>query len=151
MLRALLQPSIGSHAGRVDFQRSSSWEVMADCVFCKIVAGEIQEPFLYEDDSIMVLSSKRPLTAGHCLVVPKKHFENIFEADPSTLSRLMSVSQIMAQRALQVKGVEGVNVENANGRVAGQTVFHLHFHVIPRRKGDRIGVLTKRIATGMTR
>lgn len=121
---------------------------MPDCVFCRIARGEQEEQVVYEDADTIAFFSNRPLAKGHTLVVPKKHFVNLFDADPVSLEKATVVAQKVAQKMQTALGVEGVDLVNANGRVAGQGLFHFHLHVIPRRKGDgiKLGYKVKRVS-----
>ena len=107
---------------------------MKDCVFCKIVKGEIPCHKVYEDKVTFVFLDNRPVNKCHTLVVPKRHVENIFDAPPSLLKVLMSTIQKIA--IALGKSADGVNVFMNNGEAAGQVVFHLHYHLIPRWKDD---------------
>ena len=107
-----------------------------DCIFCKIVRGELPCTKVYEDDAVLAFLDIGPIIKGHTLVIPKEHFDPIMETPPHVLHRLIDVVREIA--AAQVAGLdaEGVNVTQANGSVAGQVVPHLHFHVIPRFASD---------------
>lgn len=107
---------------------------MQDCIFCKIIAGTLSSIKIYEDRFVVAFLDIAPITKGHTLVVPKKHCVNILDADTKTLSQTILVVQRIAQ-VLQ-KYADGVNIGQNTGRVAGQIVDHLHFHVIPRYKKD---------------
>ena len=109
---------------------------MIDCIFCKIIAGEIPCTKVYEDDKTFAFLDIAPNSAGHTLVVPKQHCTNLLDADEETLQATMQTVQKIAQ-ALS-KYSEGVNLVQNNNEAAGQIVFHLHFHVVPRTKGDNI-------------
>lgn len=109
---------------------------MNDCVFCKIAAGEIPSAKVYEDDDVLAFMDISPAAHGHVLVVPKAHFPNLLEADDEAVAKVMAVAKRVAQAQMKVLGADGVNVFQTNFPAAGQTVFHLHFHVIPRFDGD---------------
>ena len=103
-----------------------------DCIFCKIIAGEIPSNTIYEDDDFKVIMDIAPATKGHALVLPKNHFDNIYDIDPEVLGKAVKVAQKVIKHATEVLGCEGYNLLQNNGEVAGQTVFHFHMHLIPR-------------------
>ncbi len=109
---------------------------MSDCIFCKIVAGEIPSFKLYEDDDVFSFMDINPLHDGHCLIIPKAHYPNIFEAPGDVLAKLMPVVGRMARAVNAALAPDGINIMQANGEAAGQSVFHIHFHVLPRAMGD---------------
>lgn len=110
---------------------------MKDCVFCKIVSGEFPCYKIYEDDYTLAFLDIAGDCYGHTLVVPKKHCQNILDCDGETLARVTATVQKVARHFVRC-GFEGVNVLNANGACAEQSVFHLHVHVIPRAPQDGI-------------
>ena len=107
-----------------------------ECIFCKIIKGELNSDKVYEDDNFIGILDANPKTEGHTLVIPKKHYENILEM-PSSLSNELidAIKTISLDLINQGKG-EGVNVFTNVGEASGQVVFHLHIHIIPRKKGD---------------
>jgi histidine triad (HIT) family protein len=107
------------------------------CLFCKIVAGEIPATKVNEDEFTLAFMDINPATPGHLLVIPKQHVANVLDVDPTDLGAVMAMTQTMAQRVTDRLGAEGVTILNSCGEVAWQTVFHLHFHVIPRYSDDR--------------
>ena len=106
---------------------------MDDCIFCKIIKGEIPCMKIYEDEYTIVFMDIAKDVDGHMLVVPKKHVTNILDADEATLHHVMDTVKKVANHCVTDCGYEGVNMLNANNQCAGQTVFHLHIHLIPRR------------------
>lgn len=110
---------------------------MENCIFCKIIKGEIPCYKIYEDDLVMAFLDINPMTRGHTLIIPKEHKENIFELDNNLLGRIISVAKKIAEK-MKINGAEGVNLYHASGSSAEQTIFHFHLHVIPRNKGDSI-------------
>jgi histidine triad (HIT) family protein len=104
-------------------------------VFAKILRGEIPCHRVYEDDSTLAFMDVMPQADGHTLVIPKKASRNLLDADPETLRNLIGVVQRVAQAAREAFGAEGVLIQQFNETAAGQTVFHLHFHVLPRSIG----------------
>lgn len=113
----------------------------ADCIFCKIVSGDIPARKLYEDESVVSFMDVGPLSEGHVLVIPKRHYEFLHDCDADVLSKLGSVLPRIANAVIKATDADGYNVLCNNGKAAGQVVPHLHFHIIPRMKGD--GVFTE--------
>ncbi len=109
---------------------------MTDCIFCKIVNGEIPSYKVYEDDYSFAFLDIHPVHPGHTLVIPKKHYEDFLEADADTLATLSEITQKIAKAVTGGVGADGCNVTTNNGRAAGQVIFHLHWHIIPRFEGD---------------
>lgn len=107
-------------------------------IFAKILRGEIPAHKVYEDEDTLAFMDVMPQSAGHTLVVPKNPSRNIFDADAKTLSRLIPVVQKVAIAARKALNCDGVRVIQFNETVAGQTVFHLHFHVIPIYENVRL-------------
>ena len=106
------------------------------CVFCKIISGEIPCYKIYEDEETLAFLDIADDAFGHTLVIPKKHYENILDIDNRTLSKLMTVVKKISNHYVDNCGFTGVNVMNASGVDAQQSVFHLHFHIFPRKAGD---------------
>ena len=107
-----------------------------DCLFCKIVAGEIPSTRIYEDDRTVAFMDINPATRGHVLVVPREHSRDLLSIDPDDLTAVTLSAQRVAALAGERLGADGVNLLNSCGRAAWQTVFHFHVHVIPRYAGD---------------
>jgi histidine triad (HIT) family protein len=107
-----------------------------DCIFCKIVAGEIPSHKIDEDDKTLAFMDINPWTKGHSLVIPKEHSRNIYDADPDDLAASLATAQRLAQRMRDRLNCEGINIVQSSEPVAMQTVFHTHFHVIPRYSDD---------------
>ncbi|HEX3391535.1 MAG TPA: HIT family protein [Solirubrobacteraceae bacterium] len=108
----------------------------ADCIFCKIVAGELPATVVDEDEQTIAFMDINPATRGHALVVPRRHAVDLLEIDPAQLEAVSLAAQRLARRAKESLGADGVNVINSCGAAAWQTVFHFHLHVIPRYEGD---------------
>ncbi|KPF52638.1 MULTISPECIES: HIT family protein [Rhizobium/Agrobacterium group] len=104
-------------------------------IFAKILAGDIPSVKLYEDENTLAFMDVMPQAPGHLLVIPKKGSRNLLDADPEVLSTLMPVVQKLANAAKDAFDADGVYIAQFNEPAAGQTVFHLHFHVIPRHEG----------------
>ena len=107
-----------------------------DCLFCKIVAGEIPATIIAEDERTIAFMDINPATRGHALVIPRCHARDLHEIDAEDLKAVAATAQTVAARAVQRLGAAGVNLLNSNGSAAWQTVFHFHLHVIPRYDGD---------------
>lgn len=107
-----------------------------DCIFCKIIKGEIPSHKVYEDENVLAFLDVNPVSKGHTLVVPKKHVEDIHGTEDMTYmwEAIVKVTDAIDE-ALEP---EGFNIDQNNGEVAGQEVFHMHFHVTPRYTGDEI-------------
>lgn len=106
------------------------------CVFCSILAGEIPCFKLYEDDAVLAYLDINPFSEGHTLVIPKKHVTGLAAADDALLAEIMPRIRDIAGHVVRTLGADGFNLLQNNGEAAGQSVFHLHFHIIPRRKGE---------------
>mgnify|MGYP001004178420 CR=1 FL=1 len=111
-----------------------------DCVFCKIANGEIPSATLYEDEDFRVVLDIGPASFGHALVLPKKHFPNIYELPEDITSRAFVLAGKTAEALKQGLNADGMNILQNNGEQAGQSVFHFHIHVIPRYNGDQVGL-----------
>lgn len=109
---------------------------MTDCIFCKIVAGEIPATRICENDDVLAFMDIGPIVKGHVLVIPKAHHNPLSATPDDVLARVMAVVRIVAKALEEGLGADGVNVHQANGAAAGQVVPHLHFHVIPRFEND---------------
>jgi histidine triad (HIT) family protein len=107
-----------------------------DCLFCKIIAGEVPSQQLDEDERTYSFMDINPATRGHALVIPKAHAKNLLEIGPDDLSAVALAAQKLAKRMPERLGADGVNLINACGSAAWQTVFHFHIHVIPRYADD---------------
>jgi histidine triad (HIT) family protein len=107
-----------------------------DCLFCKIVAGEIPATIVAEDERTIAFMDINPATRGHALVVPRAHARDVHAIDTEDLKAVVAAAQQLAAKALERLGADGVNLLNSNGAAAWQTVFHFHMHVIPRYEDD---------------
>jgi histidine triad (HIT) family protein len=104
-------------------------------VFAKILRGDIPSHKIYEDDDVLVFMDVMPQAPGHTLIVPKAASRNLLDADPQVLSKLAPLTQRIARAVKEAYSADGVTVVQFNEAASGQTVFHLHFHVIPRHEG----------------
>ncbi|MBY4634175.1 HIT family protein [Streptococcus suis] len=105
---------------------------MSDCIFCKIISGEIPASKVYEDDQVLAFLDISQVTKGHTLVVPKKHYRNVLDMDEEAAATLFSVVPTIARQLKEKLGASGLNIVNNNEEAAGQTVFHTHIHLLPR-------------------
>ncbi|TSC77177.1 MAG: Hit-like protein involved in cell-cycle regulation [Parcubacteria group bacterium Gr01-1014_31] len=107
-----------------------------DCVFCKIIAGQIPCDKVYENGAVLAFLDIAPISRGHVLVVPKLHFQDLAATPAETVSAMMDALQVIAPAVLRVTHAPAFNVGINNGAAAGQIVMHTHFHLIPRIDGD---------------
>jgi histidine triad (HIT) family protein len=107
-----------------------------DCIFCKIVAGEIPAELVQEDESTIAFLDLNPWTRGHALVIPRDHTRNLYSAPAEALQACIAAAQPLALQMRERLGCAGVNLLNSCEPAAWQTVFHFHLHVIPRYEGD---------------
>ncbi|GFO84450.1 MULTISPECIES: HIT family protein [Anaerostipes] len=114
-----------------------------DCVFCKIVNGDIPSNTIYENSEFKVIMDISPATKGHVLVLPKEHFKDIYDIDAETAGKLFQLAAVVARALKEVLHCDGLNIIQNNGEIAGQTVFHFHMHLIPRYEGDDVTVKWK--------
>lgn len=106
-----------------------------DCIFCKIANGEIPSATLYEDEEFRVILDLGPASRGHGLILPKEHFDNLYELDDAYASKVMPLAKKLATAMTKAFAADGFNLVQNNGEVAGQTVCHFHMHLIPRYEG----------------
>lgn len=111
---------------------------MDNCIFCKIIAGEIPSAIIFEDEEFKAILDRFPGNIGHVLVLPKKHYSNIFDIDEDVAGRLFRLATKIAKNMKEVLGFEAMNVVQNNGSLAGQTVHHFHLHLIPRYENDKV-------------
>jgi histidine triad (HIT) family protein len=107
-----------------------------DCIFCKIVAGEIPSTRVHEDERTIAFMDINPGTRGHLLVIPREHATDLLEIPQEDLDACARTAKLLAERVKERLGADGVNLLNSCGQAAWQTVFHFHLHVIPRYAGD---------------
>ncbi len=113
---------------------------MSDCIFCKIANGEIPSATVFENEDCRVILDIAPAAKGHAIMLVKKHVANIIELDAETAGRIFSVVPKIAAAIKEITGCDGMNILQNNGTAAGQTVFHLHIHFIPRFENDTVNV-----------
>lgn len=111
---------------------------MNDCIFCKIINGELPSYKIYEDDKVYAFLDIACDCYGHTIVIPKKHCVNVMDCDDEYLSAVMLAVKKISNHYVNDCGFSGVNILNASGKSAQQSVFHLHMHIIPRKSGDNL-------------
>ncbi|MBU1178237.1 HIT family protein [Patescibacteria group bacterium] len=109
---------------------------MSDCIFCKIIKGEIPSSKVYEDDAVLAFLDIHPINYGHTLVIPKEHHETVVDLSDNLLQEVILQVKRIGQAVMAGLRVDGFNIGLNNGRAAGQEVDHVHFHVIPRLSND---------------
>ena len=107
-----------------------------DCLFCKIVAGDLPATVVDQDDKTISFMDINPATRGHALVIPRAHASDLMEIGEDDLAACVAAAQRLARRAKERLGADGINLLNSCGRAAWQTVFHFHVHVVPRYDDD---------------
>jgi histidine triad (HIT) family protein len=110
----------------------------ASCIFCRIVAGEAPAARLAESEEALAFLDLFPVAEGHALVIPRRHYENLFEATPETLPAVHLLARRVARAMRRALAPDGVMVFQLNGAAAGQTVFHYHVHLVPRAAGSEL-------------
>ncbi len=111
---------------------------MDNCIFCKIIAGEIPSSTLYEDENFKAIMDISPAAKGHVIILSKKHYANLFELEEDVASKVMTVATRIARAIKAELDCDGINLLQNNGEAAGQTVYHFHLHIIPRYINDKV-------------
>lgn len=109
---------------------------MNNCLFCRIIKGEIPSYKIYEDEHTYAFLDISNDANGHILVIPKNHSENILDCPEEDLNHVIYTIKLISKHLVEKCGFDGVNVLNASGKAAEQSVFHLHFHILPRKEND---------------
>ncbi len=109
---------------------------MNDCLFCKIISGAIPSAKIYEDDEVLAFLDIKPVNPGHALVIPKAHTDRLAEMTDDAAASLMRVVPYLSKAIMKAVGAEAFNLMCNNGDLAGQTIDHVHLHIIPRFDGD---------------
>lgn len=104
---------------------------MSECIFCQIIRKEVSSSIVYEDEQVIAFLSNHPVNEGHTLVVPKKHYENIYEIPDEEAGYLFKIAKKIAHAVRDAADAKGIRIVQNNGKVAGQVIFHLHVHIIP--------------------
>lgn len=116
-----------------------------NCIFCKILAGEIPSYKLYEDDDFTVILDAGPASRGHALIIPKEHYKNLYELPEDLAAKAFVLGKKLITELTRILGCDGYHLVQNNGAVAGQTVDHFHLHLIPRYEGDNAKVGWQRV------
>ncbi|MDX1370981.1 MAG: HIT family protein [Nitrososphaeraceae archaeon] len=111
-------------------------DIDKSCIFCSIIKGNIQGTIVYEDDNFLAIMDKYPITTGHTLVIPKKHYNTLLFMPPKEVGELYSLVSIIAKAVVSAISADGFNIGQNNGRSANQIIPHVHVHIIPRFKND---------------
>ena len=114
----------------------------SNCIFCKLANGVFPTNFIYEDEDFKVILDANPATKGHSLILPKKHFKNLLDADEEVLKKALPLAKKLSNKLIDVLKCDGVNILQNNNEAAGQAVFHLHIHLIPRYKEEKEHILS---------
>lgn len=115
-------------------------------IFAKILRGEIPSHKIYEDADTLAIMDVMPMADGHCLVIPKAGSRNLLDADPTVLAKVMATVQKVARAAVAAMGADGCQIRQYNETAAGQTVFHLHVHILPLKTGESLRPHTGQMA-----
>lgn len=108
------------------------------CIFCKIVRKQAPASLVYEDENVLAFLDIRPLSKGHTLVIPKQHYVTIFEVPEELVAQLHRIVKRVALAVKEATKADGISIIQQNGKAAGQEIFHLHVHVIPRFEGQKL-------------
>jgi histidine triad (HIT) family protein len=109
-----------------------------NCIFCKIVGKQAPASIVYEDDLVLAFMDIRPVSEGHTLVVPKQHYVDLFDIPKDVIAAVYTVAKPLAAAAKQATKADGISIIQQNGKAAGQDIFHLHVHIIPRFDGRKL-------------
>lgn len=112
--------------------------IKEDCIFCKIANGDIPSATVYEDNDFRVILDIAPAAKGHALILPKQHYDNIWELGEAEAAKIMALAAKVSKAQKAALSCDGINVLQNNGTAAGQSVFHFHMHLIPRYEGDGV-------------
>jgi histidine triad (HIT) family protein len=110
---------------------------MDECIFCKIVKGEIDSVKIWEDEDFFTFLDANPAREGHTLIIPKEHFNSLMDLDEETSEKCISAIKKVGKILMKKYNSDGFNVVLNNGESAGQIVNHAHFHILPRKEGDK--------------
>jgi histidine triad (HIT) family protein len=116
---------------------SRRFKPVGACIFCDVASGSAPASVVYEDNDVIAFMDINPVQEGHTLVIPKKHFVDIWDIEPGALAKVAEVTKRVAERMKEVMDAGGVNTFSASGKPAGQDIYHFHMHVIPLGAGER--------------
>lgn len=111
-------------------------KIKEDCIFCKIIKGEIPAYKIYEDKDLIAILDIAPINPGHILLIPKKHFQLLEELPDETLEKIILTAKKIIPKIKKIVKSDAVNFSLNDGKIAGQLIPHVHFHIMPRFKGD---------------
>lgn len=114
-----------------------------DCTFCKIINKTLPSKIIFEDEKVLALSPLEEVSKGHTLLIPKEHFNDIFDVDEDLFSHFAKVMKKLSKTLVEENMASGINILNASGKDAQQSVFHLHFHLVPRYQNDGLDMWIK--------
>jgi histidine triad (HIT) family protein len=117
--------------------------MQTNCIFCKIIAGEIPSATVYEDNDFKAIMDIGPAAKGHIIILPKKHSDELYDLDDDTAAKALLVARRLAKAMKEELKCDGINMLQNNGEASGQTVFHFHLHLIPRFFGDQVQMTWK--------
>jgi len=109
---------------------------MEECIFCKIIVGDVPSERVYQDDDIVAFLDISPVTKGHVLVVPRQHYKDVYDIPEELLGKMVAVLKKIASSVVEAAGADGFNIGMNNGEASGQVIFHAHMHLIPRSNYD---------------
>jgi len=109
-----------------------------NCIFCEIAAGKAPVEIIYEDENVLSFLDIKPLNIGHTLVIPKRHYENYLDLPADELRNITLISQKIAAKIVKAFEPDGFNIIVNSGKAAGQSIFHFHYHIIPRYSDDKV-------------
>lgn len=110
----------------------------SSCIFCKIVNKQAPASIIYEDENVLAFMDIRPLNEGHTLIIPKEHYVDIFDTPSDLLGRVYNIVKATSIAIKKAQKADGISIIQQNGKAAGQDVFHLHVHAIPRYNGQKL-------------
>jgi histidine triad (HIT) family protein len=113
---------------------------MDNCTFCKIVEGKGKSWTVYEDELVKAFLDINPVSEGHTLIIPKTHYENVYDIPEGELKRIITIAKKLAKIYRKALGARAVNILHASGKEAQQDVFHFHIHLVPRYKNDKLNL-----------
>ena len=116
---------------------------MKECIFCKIINREVPANIVYEDERVLAFLDINPISRGHTLIVPKKHYTDIYDVTEDYLKEMAVIAKKMSVAMKKGLGADGVNILHASGEAAQQSVFHFHIHLVPRYRGDKLDTWPK--------
>lgn len=124
---------------KINIRLSDLTKETDNCIFCRILQGREQGTFIYRNNKVSAFLDIHPLFEGHTLIVPNEHFRDVTDVPEDFLIEVVKVVKIVSNLMIKNLGAEGINIMHSTGRPAGQTIYHFHVHLLPRRNGDDDG------------